>query len=164
MGLVDCFVLNGVVNWDAISTISTIILTATLISVTWWYASQIEKRAKKDRLQEEMDLLVSPLYSKCHGGMESIFFMKGSPGYVHSVRYRDQVYFQFWDNIQRYKYLGPDYLQYALDTYFSNKSHTVGDNSRDPAYQDAEKKLFENIDRRYLELQKDMNLGSALSL
>lgn len=156
MGLVDCFIVNGAVNWDAVSTISTTILTAALIGVTWWYASQIERRAKKDRLQEEMDLLISPLYSKCHGELKSIFFMKGSPGYYDSGRNREQVYFQFWDSIRRYKYLGPDYLQSALDTYFSNKSHIVGDNSRDPAYQDAEKQLFENIDRRYLALQKDM--------
>jgi hypothetical protein len=154
MGIFDCFVLNGVVNWDAVSTISTTILTAALICITWWYAAQIEKRAKKDRMQEEMDLLISPLYSKSHSELKSIFFMKGSPGYYDSGRNREQAYFQFWDNIRRYQYLGPEYLHSALEFYFTTKSHTVGDNSRDSAYDDAEKKLFKEIERRYSELQK----------
>jgi hypothetical protein len=88
--------------------------------------------------------------------VEINLFYERFPGYYDSGRNREQAYFQFWDSIRRYKYLGPDYLQSALDTYFSNKSPTVGDNSRDPAYQDAEKQLFENIDRRYLALQKNM--------
>lgn len=156
MGVGDLFMLNGNLNWDPISTICTTILTAVLIGVTWWYAAQIEKRAKDDRLQKEMDLLVSPLYSKSHSELKIIFFMRGSSGNYDNKGNREMAYFQFWDNIRRYKYLGSKNLQSALDSYLNNKSQTVGDRSRDSAYVESEKKLFEEIDKRYSELQEEL--------
>jgi hypothetical protein len=148
--------VNETLNWDAISTISTTILTAALIGITWWYAAQIEKRAKADRLNKEMDLLVSPLYSKSQGDLTSIYFMRGAPGYFDSTRPREQLYFKFWDDIRRYKYLGPEYLQSALDTYFKNKVNDISRLPPDNAYQSAETELFDRIKQRYSELQKEL--------
>ena len=43
--ITDIFYLdNGQFNWDAISTISNIVLVLALVLLTWWYASQVKKQ------------------------------------------------------------------------------------------------------------------------
>lgn len=43
--ITDIFYLdNGQFNWDAISTISNILLVLALVFLTWWYASQVKKQ------------------------------------------------------------------------------------------------------------------------
>ena len=118
---VDSGNVCSIVDWQMINTIADILLTGTLICITWWYAHQIEKRARSDRLHQEMDLLISPLFAKSQGPLKAIYFIKGASGFFDSGRIRDREYFHFWDNVLRYKYLGPEYLQSALDTYFKNK-------------------------------------------
>lgn len=155
MGIESTFT-SGVIDWQMLNTIADIALTATLIGITWWYAHKIEKRARIDRLQREMDLLVSPLYAKSQGGLKAIYFMKGASGYFDSGRLRDREYFDFWDNVLRNKYLGPDYLQLALDDYLKNKTNDVNDRNHDLKYDEAEKILIEKTIMRYKDLQKEM--------
>jgi hypothetical protein len=154
MTIIESILSNDEVNWIALNTISDIALTAALVLITWWYAHQIERRARMDRLHEEMDLLISPLYSKSKSELKNIFYMKGFPGNIDSNQNRVRDYFQFWDNVNRYKYLGPDFLRSALDEYLKNKVNSVSNPPRDLDYEKAEKDLFEKIDQRYNELQK----------
>lgn len=147
----------GIIDWQIINTIADILLTGVLVCITWWYAHQIEKRAGTDRLQKEMDLLISPLYAKSQGPLKAVYFIKGSSGNIDSVRPRDREYFDFWDNVLRNKYLGPEYLQSALENYyFKNKTNDVMDRKRDSEYEKAEGELIEKISTRYNELQKEI--------
>ena len=62
---------NGQLNWDAISTISNIILVAALVFITWRYAREVRKQTilmEKDRmknkiLEEIQDVLTLTIYS-----------------------------------------------------------------------------------------------------
>ena len=157
MNSTDVFFNNGQLNWDAISTISNIILVFTLIVVTWRYAKQVKKQTefmKKDRLAKEMDKLVAPLHSKI--GDTSIF-LKGVPHYnVHGFSKRDPEYSGFWDEIKRNKYLAPDYLRSAVNNYFKNKSNEPNERTRDTSYEKAESELFEAIEKRHDKLQYEL--------
>ena len=71
MNTTDIFFNNGQLNWDAISTISNIILVAALVFITWRYARQVRKQTilmEKDRmknkiLEEIKDVLTHTIYS-----------------------------------------------------------------------------------------------------
>jgi hypothetical protein len=156
MNIIDVFFNNGQLNWDAISTISNIILVGALVIVTLWYAKQVKKQTefmKIDRLAKEMDNLVAPLYSKI-GDIHT--FLKGTPGYRDANLPRVQGYFRFWDEIKQTKYLGSDYLRSAIDNYLRNKSDKVDDRARDASYEKAETELFEAIKKRYSELENEL--------
>ena len=150
---------NGQLNWDAISTISNIILATLLVIITLWSVIQVKKQTrfmKIDRLANEMDKLVAPLYSKIGN---NIIFQKGSEGYLDhadSNHPRDQMFFRFWDEIKHNKYLGPDYLRSAIDNYLRNKSTEVHDKTQDAPYKKAENELFEAIKIRYSELEDEL--------
>ena len=159
MNITDVFYNNGQFNWDAISTIANSFLVLVLILVTIYYAREIKKQTQfieKDRLSKEMDVLVAPLYAKIGN---SNIFMKGASGYRASNNKQHLEYHSFWDKISENKYLGSDNLLFSIDDYLKNKSNTVGDNTRDPSYEKAEKELFEAIKKRYSELR--ISLKSA---
>lgn len=120
------------------------------------YTGQNEDVFRKEGLQKEMDLLISPLYAKSHGDFKKIYFMKGSPGNIDSGRKRDKDYFAFWENVSHNIYLAPDYLRDAYERYIKNKSKTIGDASRDRAYEKGEKDFFDKIERRYEELRHQL--------
>lgn len=71
MNATDIFFNNGQLNWDAISTISNIILVAALVFITWLYARQVRRQTilmEKDRmrnniLEEIKDVLTPTIYS-----------------------------------------------------------------------------------------------------
>ena len=159
MNIADVFFNNnGQLNWDAISTISNIILATFLVIITLWNVIQVKKQTgfmKIDRLAKEMDKLVAPLYSKIG---DNIIFQKGAQGYLDSTRPRDQRYFRFWDEIKQNKYLGPDYLRSAIDNYLRNKSDKVSDKTQDTPYKKAENDLFEAINKRYSELEDEFSV------
>jgi len=135
-------------------SILNVITTAILVVVTWWYAHQIEKRAQMDRNREEMDLLIAPLYANSQGWAKTFIFMKGVPAYAISKDPTMIQHTQFWDSIQRHKYLAPDYLRSAIDEYLRNKTPTVDDRTRGEDYERVEADLFSAIARRYEELSK----------
>jgi len=155
MNIIEVFFNNGQLNWNAISTISNIILVGALVYITWWYAKQVKKQTefmKIDRLVKEMDRLVAPLYSKIG---DEFIFQKEIPCYSNGglIKHNPE-YSCFWDEIKRTKYLGPDYLRSAIDNYLRNKSDKVNDRTRDASYEKAETELFEAIKKRYSELEK----------
>lgn len=159
MNIADIFVNNsGQLNWDAISTISNFILAALLVIITLWNVIQVKRQTgfmKIDRLANEMDELVAPLYSKIE---DNIIFQKGAQSNIDSRIPRDQNYLKFWDEIKHNKYLGPYYLRSAIDNYLINKSNTVGDKTRDALYEKAECELFKAINKRYSELENEMSV------
>ena len=71
MNTTDILFNNGQLNWDAISTISNIILVTTLVLITWLYARQVRRQTilmEKDRmrnniLEEIKDVLTPTIYS-----------------------------------------------------------------------------------------------------
>ncbi len=158
MAVTDIFFNDGQLNWDAIGTVSNIILVGVLAYITWRYAKQVKKQTefmKIDRLVKEMDKFVAPLYSKIG---DKIIFQKGAPGYIDSPHPRNQGYLRFWDEIKQTKYLGPDYLRSAMDNYMSNKSDKVNDRTSDASYEKAEAELFEAIKKRYSELENELSI------
>ena len=159
MNIADIFFNNnGQLNWDAISTISNITLATFLVIITLWNVIQVKKQTgfmKIDRLANEMDKLVAPLYSKIG---DKIIFQKGSEGYRASTGPRQQEFFRFWDEIKQNKYLGPDYLRSAIDNYMRNKSDKVSDKTQDTPYKKAENDLFEAINKRYSELEDEFSV------
>jgi hypothetical protein len=71
MNVTDIFINNGQLNWDAINTISNIVLVAALVIVTCLYARQVRKQTilmEKDMmrnkiLEEIQDVLTPTIYS-----------------------------------------------------------------------------------------------------
>ncbi|KAF5046984.1 hypothetical protein DSECCO2_465110 [anaerobic digester metagenome] len=139
-------------DWSLLSVISNSVFAGALVFVTFYYNYKLERRARMDRLLQEMDLLIAPLYANSRGPLKVVYFIKGSPGNINDSSYRVRQYFQFWDSVQRYKYLTPEYLRSAIDEYMKNKSDDILDRQRDAEYEAAENKLIERLERRYNEL------------
>jgi len=67
----DILFNNGQLNWDAISTISNIILVTALVFITGWYAREVRKqtilmerdRMKNKILEQIQDVLTPTIYS-----------------------------------------------------------------------------------------------------
>ncbi|HJH27053.1 MAG TPA: hypothetical protein C5S37_09870 [Methanophagales archaeon] len=70
MNLSDIFLNNGQLNWDALSTISNIILVLALVLITYWYAKKVSEQTDlmvKDRernkiLEEVQDVLTPAIH------------------------------------------------------------------------------------------------------
>ncbi len=67
MTIIDVFLNNGQFNWDAINTISNIILVFVLVSITGWYASEVKKQTnlmvigqKRNKILEEVQDVLTP--------------------------------------------------------------------------------------------------------
>jgi hypothetical protein len=126
------------------------------VSITYTNQDSTSKINNLEKLQKEMDSLISPLYAKSHGTVKKIYFMKGSPGYIDSTRRRDKDYFDFWENVSQNIYLAPDPLRNAYKEYVNQKSNTVGDTSRGVTYENAEMKFINEIEIRYEELRDQL--------
>lgn len=148
-------------NWSAINTISSIVLTMFLVGITLWNVIQVKKQTgymKKDRFAKEMDMLVKKLYSK---DKHDIVFQIDDPydrfndsvplKYERNKEQRDE----FWDNIKQNKYLGPDYLRSSIDNFIEKSQYGKGHDG-DIAHETAKTKLFEAVKKRYLELQDEI--------
>jgi hypothetical protein len=68
MNVTDVFLNNGQFNWDAINTISNIILVFVLVSITGWYASEVKKQTnlmvigqKRNKILEEVQAVLTPV-------------------------------------------------------------------------------------------------------
>ena len=67
MNIIDVFLNNGQFNWNAINTISNIILVFVLVSITGWYASEVRKQTnlmvigqKRNKILEEVQDVLTP--------------------------------------------------------------------------------------------------------
>ena len=79
MNTTDIFFNNGQLNWDAISTISNIILVAALVFITWLYARQVrrqtilmEKDRMKNKILEEIQDVLTPTINHLEKETEAI--------------------------------------------------------------------------------------------
>jgi len=71
MNVTDIFFNNGQLNWNAINTISNIVLVLALVIITGWYARQVRKQTilmekdmmKNKILEEIQDVLTPTIYS-----------------------------------------------------------------------------------------------------
>ena len=137
----------------AFATVILVIITAHYAKSTKDMLNEQKKIMKKERLIKEMDKLVSPLKANIQ---EGDIFIKGAPGYKANNSVVIQNFFSFWDEIKRNKYLAPEYLRSALDDYLKNTSNTVGGNPDEP-YKQAQKKLYDAIEKRYTELITELS-------
>ena len=148
MNITGIFFNNGQLNWDAISTTSNIILVGFLVFVTYRYANQIKKQTefmKIDRVVKEMDNLVAPLYSKLD---DFYIFEKDIPRGLRDVPSAIDEYNRFWEEVKKYKYLGPDYLRSAIDNYLK----------KDDSFKKAKDELIKAINQRYSELENELSI------
>jgi|GEM_PF-1991542 len=67
MNISNIFINNGQLNWDAISTISNIVLVASLVVITFWYAKKVNEQTKlmikdreRGRILEEVQAFLTP--------------------------------------------------------------------------------------------------------
>src|SRR5665648_24351 len=67
MNITDIFLNTGQFNWDAINTISNIILVLALVSITAWYAIEVKKQTnlmvigqKRNKILEEVQVVLTP--------------------------------------------------------------------------------------------------------
>ena len=120
MNIPDIFYLgDGQLNWDAISTISNIILSIFLVGITLWNVKQVRKQTgfmKKDRLTKEMDKLVAKLDSNRKD--DNIFRKETLSDGIGSSEEKERD--RFWIEIEQNKYLAPSYLCSAIDNYIEN--------------------------------------------
>ena len=162
MNITDVFFNNGQWNLSAISIMSNSILVTALVLITGWYAREVAKQTefmKKDRLIKEMDKLVKKLYSKIKD--DNIFRKEnpyngiGSPEVQHRYEIDEKERYRFWDEIKQNKYLGPDYLRSTIDNYLENRGYGGGHEGY-KAYKTAETGLYRATEKRYLELQYEL--------
>lgn len=145
---------NGAIT--AIATIVLAIITFIYVKLTESMLNEQRKSNRKDRLTQEMDLLVAPLYTKIE---DKIIFQKGAQSNIDSPLPRDKEYLKFWDEIKRNMYLAPDNLRSAINNYLKNKSKsTTKDKELDESYKTAEEKLFLEIEKRYNELNNELSV------
>jgi len=124
-----------------------ILLAFAALMVGLWKAIQFSNKNKSERLSKEMDLLIAPIYSKI-GNIN--IFLKGAPTYQNNPKGRE--YFEFWDNVKKYKHLGSESVISAIDDYLKNKINTVGDRNEDENYAMAKEQLYKVVTERYNEL------------
>jgi len=155
----DVFYIDGALDWNAVSTVSTVVLTAALVIVTAWYAYLIHKKDNYDRLVKEMEQLISPLYAKSRSQIKMNYFNYHAPGYTLSdENYRVATYNRFWDEIQHSKYLGPENLRNAINSYLDSRSQDPFTNRTvSHEYNLAEEHLINCIERRYIEISYQLS-------
>jgi hypothetical protein len=146
------------VDLATIGIIVTALATLILSCATYQMASQMRQQMMYDRLVKEMENLVAPLYLKIYKDP----ITKITRGDSRFIRKRGssqpplQEFTTFWDQIKQYKYLGTDYFRNSLNEYFENISNEVFV-ERDPSYVQAETDLIKSIERRYSELDDEIN-------
>ncbi len=79
MTIIDVFLINGQFNWDAINTISNIILVFVLVLITGWYAREVKrqtelmvKNQKRNKILEEVQHVLTPAIDHLNSEFEAI--------------------------------------------------------------------------------------------
>lgn len=160
MNILDVLYLNdGELNWDAIRTIVYIIFSAFLLIIALGKYIQVKKQTrfmKIDELNKEMDELVKKLFD------EDMIFIKENPydavgGPNKKIKYEieEKERKKFWNEIEQNKYLTSDYLCSAIDNFIKNRRYGGGHDG-DKAHDVAKTELFTARDKRYSELQDEL--------
>ncbi|WP_342304647.1 hypothetical protein [Methanolobus sp. ZRKC5] len=147
MNIADVFLNNnGQLNLNAIGVILTAIGVIVAIILPLRRDIQSGKNNKINQFHKEMEKLVAPLYSKKD---DTYIFVKLQLHSQNRGREGYKDYSTFWENIERYKYLGPTELRSALDNYLES----TDDGMSDESYQKAKTELVEVVENRYAELE-----------
>ena len=79
MNITNVFLIKGQFNWDAINTISNIILVFVLVSITGWYAWEVKKQTNliikgqmRNKILEEVKDVLTPLINNLNQEIEAI--------------------------------------------------------------------------------------------
>lgn len=79
MNIRDIFLNNGQFNWDAINTISNIILVLALVLITGWYAREVKrqtelmvKNQKRSKILDEVRHVLTPAIDHLNSEIEGI--------------------------------------------------------------------------------------------
>ena len=99
MNITDVFLISGQFNWDAINTISNIILVLILVSITGWYARQVKKQTNliiksqmRNKILEEVNDVLTPLINNLTQEIEAIQNHKISWHHYNSDVHDSDVY------------------------------------------------------------------------
>jgi hypothetical protein len=94
MNILNIFINNGQLNWDAISTVSNIVLVASLVVITYWYAKKINEQTKemiknrdRGRILEEVKSFITPTKLRLESETNAI-----RENTVYWNRYNDKSY------------------------------------------------------------------------
>ncbi len=151
MNITDILLNDGQLNWDAISTISNIILVTALVFVTLWYAWQVRKQTilmEKDRMRnkilEEIQDVLTP----------TINHLKKEIGAIK----KNEI---FWSKRRGVGEFGPGYggeetikrLVNASSAIFKDIIHKDTDLESKFIFHD---KLREELNERYAEVEKEV--------
>jgi len=175
---------NGIVNWNALQTISNAILVFVLIIITAYYARQTRNQVvatqkqveamqnqviheqlirKYEKLLKEMDDLVGPLFSKMDDRTAAFFHMV----YHSSEGPLVQEIFAFWRDVKKNIYLAPKDLRDSLSNYLDlrQKFRSVSMDRTTPGeeatavraqFDQSIEDLKPKIKQRYEELSKQL--------
>ena len=113
MNVPHIFLSNGQLNWDAISTISSIILVAALVIITLWYAHQVGKQTKlveadrkREIILERIKAVINPFITEIDSELDSIkkgksflFSTESGFGQKFNLFFNDEALYSnvFWD-------------------------------------------------------------------
>ena len=115
--------INGYLNWDAISTISNIILVAALVFITWLYARQVRKQTKfmeldrmRNRILEVVQYVLNPLIASLYSELETI---KEGESFCYSTQTGfGQEFSKFFNYEKDYSYAFRDILTFRDVSFF----------------------------------------------
>ncbi|NQE54143.1 hypothetical protein C5S29_11170 [ANME-1 cluster archaeon GoMg3.2] len=115
--------INGYLNWDAISTISNIILVAALLFITWLYARQVRKQTKfmeldrmRNRILEVVQYVLNPLIASLYSELETI---KEGESFCYSTQTGfGQEFSKFFNYEKDYSYAFRDILTFRDVSFF----------------------------------------------
>ena len=135
------------------------VIIALLFRIGQWILQSHKSNLNNSTVSEEdlreMDKLVAPLHSNI--GNEDFFIKKK---FDNGDRNRERVNenIEFWENIEQNKHLGSSELRFAIDNFDKSKSDEISIES----YEIAKTKLYEVIEKRYKELQKQYSKSRHL--
>lgn len=115
--------INGYLNWDAISTISNIILVAALVFITWLYARQVSKQTKfmeldrmRNKILEVVQYVLNPLIASLYSELETI---KEGESFCYSTQTDfGQEFSKFFNYEKDYSYAFRDILTFRDVSFF----------------------------------------------
>lgn len=123
MDITNIFYINGYLNWDAISTISNIILVVALVFSTCWYAWQVKKQTKfmeldrmRNRFLEVVQHVLNPFIASLDTELETI---KKGESFLYSTQTGfGQEFSKFFNYEKDYSYAFRDILSFRDVSFF----------------------------------------------
>jgi hypothetical protein len=109
MNTIDILFNNGQLNWDAISTISNIILVAALVFITWRYAREVRKQTALIEKERERKVILERVHD---------FFTPTIHSLEQEIRaiQENKIYYEIYPNISYITGLStllPDKIDYG---------------------------------------------------